>query len=152
MSNLNLARTHSKHMPDTFVLPSEHHQFSQQEPFESRRLWVLKELGVNQGAGVTTHLSAEAYATRLRSPEGDFLVQEMIAPHLWNGFKFDLRLYAVLRLDQNSAPPSVFLFHQGLVHIAPQLFTPDAKPSTSRAMHVLNSDEVISLPPHHWHA
>lgn len=119
--------------PETFLLPeaAEAWQAALEEP---GALWISKPADGKQGIGIKVFCAAGA--DRAVKDGKDVVVQRYVKnPLLIDGFKFDLRLYVVILSYE---PLKVYLFEEGLVRCATQVYCPSDTSLNERTMHLTN--------------
>lgn len=109
-------------LPETFVMPRDYSAFAahtvQMRQYDPDQVWIVKPAALSRGRGI--YLIREF--TEL-SPNEPLVVQRYIKePLLISGYKFDLRIYALITSFQ---PLEVFLYKEGFARFSSEKFTLD---------------------------
>uniref|UniRef100_A0A0K2T5Y2 ATP-grasp domain-containing protein n=1 Tax=Lepeophtheirus salmonis TaxID=72036 RepID=A0A0K2T5Y2_LEPSM len=102
------------------------------------QFWIYKPAKRNNGSGVTLidDFSFLELGMKKRNRNEDFVIQKYIhKPLLIDGYKFDIRIYVVLTsLD----PLCIYIYNDGLVRIATELYSENPELISETRMHVTN--------------
>ena len=118
-------------VPRTWILPYDLGIFrKERDDAESKRkLWILKPAASSCGRGIKI-LSKHSSLPK----KGAYVVNEYIMkPHLFNNYKYDLRLYVLVTSFE---PLTIYLYQDGLARFATQPYT--TKNKKSRFAHLTN--------------
>ena len=128
-------------IPLTFVLPKEYVQFM--EHFykdnenigvargKSTNYWILKPVGKSRGRGISliNDISQVIYSEQV-------IVQKYLKnPLLLRGFKFDMRIYALVT---SMNPLEVFLYKEGFARMSTEQFSLDPEDMNKLFIHLTN--------------
>jgi len=116
--------------PRTWILPTENKEFIKQ--FDGDTTFILKPDASSQGRGIFLTKKAEDI-----KPDMNCIGQMYLSePYLIDGLKFDIRLYVLL---YGCNPPRIFLYNEGLVRLATELYKKPSQLNMSKlAMHLTN--------------
>ena len=103
---------HISFLPKTFILPNEFVYLEDEMKRSPKKLWICKPAASSQGRGIfVTNNLAE-----IPHKEKQFVVSEYIdSPLLFNGFKFDLRIYVAVT---SVNPLRLYIYEDGLTRFA----------------------------------
>ena len=122
-------KRHYNFIPETYVLPNDSCQLSEEMDKQREVLWIVKPAGSSQGRGIfLTNKIAEV-------PPGQFMVASRYIsnPLLINNLKFDLRIYvAVTSID----PLRIYIYKEGMARFATEPY--DLKNPRNRFVHLTN--------------
>ena len=118
-----------KFAPKTFVLPIELNDFLDQFKGKKRKTFILKPDAGCQGKGIALAQSADQAMKALNSISGEdgYKTAPVVAqryltkPFLIDGFKFDLRIYALVLCAD---PLRIFVFNDGLARFCTEKYEP----------------------------
>jgi len=103
---------HFSFIPKTFILPNEFVYLEDEMKKNKDKLWICKPAASSQGRGifVTNDLS------EIPHKDKPMVVSEYIeSPLLFNGFKFDLRIYVAIT---SINPLRLYIYEDGLTRFA----------------------------------
>ena len=108
---------HFGFIPKTYILPNEFVYLEEDMKRNSKTQWIVKPAASSQGRGIfVTSNFAEI-------PRNDkqYVVSEYIAsPLLFNGYKFDLRIYVAVT---SVNPLRMYIYEEGLTRFATSKYT-----------------------------
>jgi hypothetical protein len=126
-------------MPKTFVLPQQYNTFISSFTEHQRldltlhpNIWIMKPVGMSRGRGITIidDIAEVAYA----SPT---VIQKYVTnPLLFEGFKFDLRLYVLVT---SFNPLEAFIYREGLARFGSKRFSTTNTNLKDLRIHLTNS-------------
>ncbi|CAF3166961.1 unnamed protein product [Rotaria socialis] len=121
--------------PKTWILPNEYnswYSYASSKPKKDQCTYILKPNNGAMGHGIQVFCDYERI-----QPMDNYVIQEYIRePYLIDGFKFDLRIYALLT---SCDPLRVFIFNNGLVRMSTEKYeTPNRKNASHLFMHLTN--------------
>ncbi|KAK8848253.1 positive regulation of cilium movement [Tritrichomonas musculus] len=133
--------------PLTYILPSEFSQFkadadkllSKSETLnEDKPTWIFKPRSGQCGIGIQLFQDPSTVAD---SQKYNGIVQSYIAPHLFDGVKFDLRLYLFVSTIK---PYTVYLYREGLSRFCTEPYVkPNSENMNDLFMHLTNTSVNI---------
>jgi hypothetical protein len=147
-------RTTASLMPQTFVLPQQYNSFiSSFSGYQKLDLtfhpniWIMKPVGMSRGRGIT--LIDDIVDVAYASPT---VIQKYITnPLLYDGFKFDLRLYVLVT---SFNPLEAFIYREGLARFGSRRFSTTSTNLKDHQVHLTNSsiqkeydDDILSSHP-----
>jgi tubulin polyglutamylase TTLL5 len=103
---------HFSFIPKTFILPNEFVYLEEEMKKNKDKLWICKPAASSQGRGifVTNDLGEIPHKNQ------PMVVSEYIdSPLLFNGFKFDLRIYVAIT---SINPLRIYIYEDGLTRFA----------------------------------
>ena len=107
-------------LPETFVIPKDYSSFAtsvvQQKLINPNQIWIVKPAALSRGRGIYLIQNF----TDLNYNEAMVVQKYIMNPMLVDGFKFDLRIYALVTSFQ---PLEVFLYREGFARFASEKFT-----------------------------
>ena len=120
--------------PQTFILPNEYKkfvaEFSKQEGDQESNYWICKptEQSCGRGIFIFQDLCDLSYHCSV-------VVQKyIIKPFLISGYKFDLRLYVIVK---SFHPFQLYIYHEGIVRFSTERF--DMSKLNNRFSHLTNT-------------
>ncbi|CAF0873151.1 unnamed protein product [Rotaria sp. Silwood1] len=121
--------------PRTWILPNEYntwYSYASSKSKKDQSTYILKPNNGAMGHGIQVFCDYE----RIQSID-NYIIQEYIRePYLIDGYKFDLRIYALLT---SCDPLRVFIFNNGLVRMSTEKYeTPNRKNASHLFMHLTN--------------
>ncbi|CAF4014313.1 unnamed protein product [Rotaria sp. Silwood2] len=121
--------------PKTWILPKEYNLWYSYASNNSKKdpsIYIVKPINAAMGQGISIH-----YDYKKIQPIDNYIIQEYIRePYLIEGFKFDLRIYALIT---SCDPLRVFIFNNGLVRMSSKKYKiPNAKNAFNLSMHLTN--------------
>lgn len=119
--------------PKTWVLPTGYNSLIEHASQNRKKVFIAKPEAACQGRGIFLTKNVEK---SLESKEG-YIVQEYLRdPFLIDGFKFDLRLYVLIK---NIEEMKIFFYREGLVRFATEKFQQPKKDNMNNFfMHLTN--------------
>jgi len=126
---------HFGFIPRTFILPNEFVYLEEAMKQNAGKQWIVKPAASSQGRGifVTTSLC------EIPHKEKQYVVSEYIAsPLLFNGFKFDLRIYVAIT---SVNPLRIYIYEEGLTRFATCKYSESGAAGsrkTTKFMHLTN--------------
>ena len=127
---------HFGFIPKTYILPNEFVYLEEDMKHNPMKKWIVKPAASSQGRGifVTSNLAD------IPHKEKQFVVSEYIAsPLLFNGFKFDLRIYVAIT---SVNPLRLYIYEEGLTRFATCKYSDGGSGAGSRKatkfMHLTN--------------
>lgn len=126
-------------MPQTFVLPQQYNSFissfSEYQKLDLTfhpNIWIMKPVGMSRGRGIT--LIDDIVDVAYASPT---VIQKYITnPLLYEGFKFDLRLYVLVT---SFNPLEAFIYREGLARFGSRRFSTTSTNLKDLQVHLTNS-------------
>lgn len=117
--------------PKTFIMPEDYERFKTEYENNPKSLWILKPVASSCGRGIKIIIKGSSIPKR-----PGYLVSKYIAnPHLINGFKYDLRVYALVT---SYDPLRIYMYDNGLVRFCTEPYTTSVKSCKSRCVHLTN--------------
>ncbi|PAA61275.1 hypothetical protein BOX15_Mlig016107g1 [Macrostomum lignano] len=128
-------------VPSTYLMPREERQF-QQKFAENREkkaanYWIFKPADLSRGRGIFVFNDIG----ELRYSEKSVVQEYIVNPYLIGGYKFDLRLYAVV---VSFKPLIVYICREGLVRFGTEKY--DLKNLCNVYSHITNTSINVSGP------
>ena len=126
-------------MPQTFVLPQQYNTFISSFTEHQRldltlhpNIWIMKPVGMSRGRGIT--LIDDIVDVAYASPT---VIQKYVTnPLLFEGFKFDLRLYVLVT---SFNPLEAFIYREGLARFGSKRFSTTNTNLKDLQIHLTNS-------------
>ncbi len=125
--------------PVSIVLPTERDVFEREfkridrESGGKGQMWMLKVGGKDRGQGISLISHPDQAPTKKRA-----IVQQYIRyPHLLYGHKYTIRAYVVIT---SFDPLRLYLYQDGLIHMAINEYNSDASSFKDRYAHLTNPD------------
>lgn len=126
---------HFGFIPKTYILPNEFVYLEEDMKRAPNKSWIVKPAASSQGRGIFVTSSL----AEIPHKEKQFVVSEYIAsPLLFNGFKFDLRIYVAIT---SVNPLRLYIYEEGLTRFATTKYVEnvaDGKTKASKFMHLTN--------------
>jgi len=124
-------------MTETFVLPKEYVSFTKsflrcQKADRMTNFWIIKPIGLSRGRGIKiiNDICAVSYSEPV-------VVQKYLSkPYLFDGYKFDLRLYILVT---SFSPLEAFIYRQGFARFATKPYSSSAIDIENEQIHLTNS-------------
>jgi len=128
-------------MTETFVLPKEYVSFTKsfltcQKTDRMTNFWIIKPVGLSRGRGIkiVNDICAVSYSEPV-------VVQKYLSkPYLFDGYKFDLRLYILVT---SFSPLEAFIYRQGFARFATKPYSSSAIDIENEQIHLTNSSIQI---------
>ena len=122
--------------PMTYVFPQDEEEFEldrkSQEALEDNTLWIFKPSASSCGKGIWI-LDRE---TPIPANKKGFVISEYVSnPHLIDGLKYDLRVYALVT---SFDPLIVYVYEEGLVRLATTKYSLDPEALDNKFIHLTN--------------
>mmetsp|Transcript_81948 Transcript_81948/g.113427 ORF Transcript_81948/g.113427 Transcript_81948/m.113427 type:complete len:161 (+) Transcript_81948:173-655(+) len=122
-------------IPKTFILPNEYSYLEMEMERDKTKMWIAKPAASSQGRGIlVTNKLAE-----IPQKNSQYIVSEYIDnPLLFNGYKFDLRIYVALT---SINPLRIYIYEEGLTRFATCKYTNNlnaAGKKQQKFMHLTN--------------
>lgn len=116
----------------SWVLPEEYDQFHRDKEAEDpEQLYILKPSASSCGRGIKV-----VNKKSIISKKDGFIASKYIMnPHIFNGFKYDLRVYVLVT---SFDPLRVYIFNEGLVRFATEPYTNNPKDLKKKFVHLTN--------------
>ncbi|KAL4466855.1 hypothetical protein ABPG74_010452 [Tetrahymena malaccensis] len=131
-------------LPLTFVLPKEYCNFSERFYEEMLRegennIWIMKPVGKSQGRGISlvNDIAQVVYA------EPVVVQKYMKDPLLLDGYKFDMRIYALIT---HMKPLEAFVYKEGFARLSTEKYQLNAQTIKNNQIHLTN----FSIQKHHY--
>jgi tubulin polyglutamylase TTLL7 len=102
-------------VPKSWIMPHEHpslvsYAYEMKKQFHQKKTYIMKPANGAMGHGIKLYKNVDKI-----HPQDNYIVQEYIAnPLLLDGFKFDLRIYALVT---SCDPLRAFIYNNGLVRL-----------------------------------
>ena len=121
-----------KFFPETWLLPSEYHEFKAQITKKKNKTFIIKPEASCQGRGIFLTRTGESI-----QPGQHYVAQRYITkPFLIDGLKFDLRIYILVA---GCDPLRIYIFEDGLARFATEPYiAPNANNLDQVCMHLTN--------------
>lgn len=125
-------------VPKTWVMPTEFSSFvthaveAKKSGANQKKTYIMKPSNGAMGHGIRLFKSFERI-----QPADNYIIQEYIAnPLLWDGFKFDLRIYALVT---SCDPLRAFIYNNGLARLSTEPYQEPHESNIDRLfMHLTN--------------
>lgn len=119
--------------PRGYSMPEDYFDLQEAADKKPDKLWIQKPKGLSRGRGIQV-LEDAALA-----PKGeDWMVQEYLhRPHLYNGHKYVLRCYVVVR---SVDPLRVYWYKEGFAKLASEPYSTDPGSLKNLFVHLTNPD------------
>jgi tubulin polyglutamylase TTLL5 len=123
---------HFNFIPKTFILPKEYTSLIDCMSKDKDQLWIFKPSASSQGRGI--YISNSIDEINSKSPQ--VASQYIDNPLLFNGYKFDFRVYVAIT---SICPLRIYIYREGLARLATVLYNsiPEDK-NTSKFSHLTN--------------
>lgn len=118
--------------PMSWILPEEYDVFMRyrdQDP--SDQLYILKPSASSCGRGIKV-VNKKALISK---KDGFIASRYIMNPHIFNGYKYDLRVYVLVT---SFDPLRVYIYNEGLVRFATELYTNNPKDLKKKFVHLTN--------------
>lgn len=118
--------------PRTYLFPDDYRKFcSDREAEGFRHMYILKPAAMSCGKGIKVISKNQD----VKKKNGHIVSQYISNPLLINGFKFDLRIYALVT---SFDPLKVYLFKEGLARFATKKYTNNPSATEKQFIHLTN--------------
>ena len=119
--------------PRSFVMPHAYFDLQEAAAADPEKLWIQKPKGLSRGRGIKVLKDAS-----LAPKSEDWMVQEYLhRPHLYNGHKYVLRCYVVVR---SVDPLRVYWYTEGFAKLASEKYSTDPASLSNLFVHLTNPD------------
>ena len=123
---------HFNFIPKTYILPKEYSTLVDLMEKENRQTWIVKPSASSQGRGIFITDNIEDINPKI--PQ--VVCQYIENPLLYNGFKFDLRVYVAIT---SICPLRIYVYREGLARLATMLYNSIPENSASnKCTHLTN--------------
>ena len=118
--------------PKTYLFPDDFRKFTMDREAENyKHMYIMKPSASSCGRGI----KVVGCKQEVKRKPGYVVSQYVSNPHLIDGFKYDLRIYALVT---SFDPLKVYLFKEGLARFATQKYTNSQKATEKRYIHLTN--------------
>jgi tubulin polyglutamylase TTLL4 len=118
--------------PRTYLFPDEYRKFcSDREAENFKHMFIMKPAAASCGRGIKVIGKTQD----VKKKNGYIVSQYLSSPLLINGFKFDLRIYALVT---SFDPLKVYLFKEGLARFATKKYTNNPTATEKQFIHLTN--------------
>jgi len=123
---------HFNFIPKTFILPKEYASLTDWMMKERDQTWIVKPSASSQGRGI--FITSNIEEINQKTPQ--VVCQYIDNPLLFNGYKFDLRIYVAIT---SIWPLRIYMYREGLARLATMLYNsiPETK-NSSKWTHLTN--------------
>ena len=119
--------------PRVYSMPEDYFALQEAAAAEPDKLWIQKPKGLSRGRGIQV-LGDAALAPK----SDDWMVQEYLhRPHLYDGHKYVLRCYVVVR---SIDPLRVYWYEEGFAKLASEKYSTDPSSLKNLFVHLTNPD------------
>lgn len=119
--------------PQVYSMPQDYFALQESAAAQPNKLWIQKPKGLSRGRGIQV-LEDAAVAPK----SDDWLVQEYLdRPHLYDGHKYVLRCYVVVR---GVDPLKVYWYKEGFAKLASEKYSTDPTSLKNLFVHLTNPD------------
>lgn len=119
-------------VPKTYLFPDDYRKFTtDREADNFKHMYILKPAASSCGRGIKVISSKQ----EVKKKNGHIVSQYVSNPLLINGFKFDLRIYALV---SGFDPLKIYLFKEGLARFATKKYTNSTSATDKRFIHLTN--------------
>lgn len=129
----NLFKNDYNYMLDTYVYPKDKNKIYnsfKDYKIKSNNLWIIKQ------KEESTNSKAHFFKSMKNIPKEFVMSKYLTNPHLIDGKKYHLRLYALI---SGIKPLRIYLYNEGFAHIAKNKFSLDKKYFDNKSVHLTNS-------------
>lgn len=117
--------------PISYLIQEEYEAFLAERERDSNALWILKPVAASCGRGIKIINSTQ----RINKREGYLAAKYIDNPHLINGLKYDMRVYALVT---SFCPLRVYMYNDGLVRFATEKYSNDPRKLQKKFVHLTN--------------
>lgn len=118
--------------PKTYLFPDEYRKFClDRETDNYKHMYIMKPSASSCGRGIKVIGTKQ----EVKKKNGYIVSQYIASPLLINGFKFDLRIYALVTCFE---PLKIYLFKEGLARFATKKYTTNASATDKQYIHLTN--------------
>lgn len=123
---------HFNFIPKTFILPKEYSTLMDHMGKDKDQMWIVKPSASSQGRGIFLTNTIDEINPKLPQVACQYIDN----PLLFNGFKFDLRVYVAIT---SICPLRIYMYREGLARLATVLYNsiPEDK-NTAKFTHLTN--------------
>ncbi len=119
--------------PRVYSMPEDYFALQEAAAEEPGKLWIQKPKGLSRGRGIQVLQDAA-----LAPKSDDWMVQEYLhRPHLYDGHKYVLRCYVVVR---SVDPLRVYWYKEGFAKLASEKYSTDPNSLKNLFVHLTNPD------------
>lgn len=119
-------------VPKTYLFPDDFRKFTMDREADGfKHMYIMKPAASSCGRGI----KVIGQKQEVKRKPGYVVSQYISNPHLIHGFKYDLRIYAMVT---SFDPMKVYLFKEGLVRFATVKYTNSQKATDKRFIHLTN--------------
>jgi hypothetical protein len=123
---------HFNFIPKTFILPKEYSSLAEWMGNENSQLWIVKPSASSQGRGI--YITDNIEEINVKMPQ--VVWQYIDNPLLFNGYKFDLRIYVAIT---SISPLRIYMYKEGLARLATVLYNSIPENNTTlKCTHLTN--------------
>ena len=118
--------------PMTWILPEQYDEFqAEREQCDNAQLYILKPSASSCGRGIKI-ISKRSLISK---KEGFIASRYIMNPHIFNGYKYDLRVYVLVT---SYDPLRIYVYDEGLVRFATEPYTNNQKDLKKKFVHLTN--------------
>lgn len=118
--------------PKTYLFPDDYRKFVMDREADSfKHMYIMKPSASSCGRGI----KIVGCKQEVKRKPGYVVSQYVSNPHLIHGFKYDLRIYALVSCFD---PLKIYLLKEGLVRFATQKYTNSQKSTDKKYVHLTN--------------
>jgi tubulin polyglutamylase TTLL4 len=118
--------------PMSWVLPEEYDLYMKdKETDPADQLYILKPSASSCGRGI----KVIGQKSLISKKEGYICSKYIMNPHIFNDFKYDLRVYVLVT---SFDPLRVYVYNEGLVRFATEAYTNNPKDLKKKFIHLTN--------------
>lgn len=118
--------------PKTYLFPDDYRKFTMDREADNyRHMYIMKPSASSCGRGI----KVVGQKQEVKRKPGYVVSQYVSNPHLIDGFKYDMRIYALV---SGFDPLKIYLFKEGLVRFATQKYSNNQKTVDKRYIHLTN--------------
>ncbi len=124
-------------VPRSWIMPTEYSSLlayaADMKKLKQSRTYIVKPSNGAMGHGIKLYKSVEKI-----QPAENYIVQEYLAnPYLLDGFKFDLRIYALVT---SCDPLRAFIYNNGLVRLGTEEYQEPTEQNIVKKKNSINSE------------
>ena len=114
-NKMKLKDEYSDCVPDTYIVDKDNYDDILNN-LDQKKLWILKPESSYGGKGIIVF---KKKADIISYPKSGFVIQRYISPYLIDGFKFDFRIYLLIK---NLNPLSLFIYKDGIARFCSEKY------------------------------